>query len=97
MYVDFLEDEFLSFGEIKKDLELHQLHQDPQQSLDEGEDLNSHQVFKDVTKDGTPPSSNRNEGALSAQGNEVRRQSLIHRENQPKNELCSQSPGPNMR
>ena len=55
--VDFLEDEFPSTGEIEKDLELYDLEQDLQQPLDEGEDLNSHQV----TKDGEP-----------VQGNEVR-------------------------
>jgi len=55
--VDFLEDEFLSIGETKKDLELYELQQDLQPSLGEGEDLNSHQVIKN----GEP-----------AQGNEVR-------------------------
>jgi len=39
--VDFLEDEFPSVGEIKKDLKLYELQQDIQPSLGEGEDLNS--------------------------------------------------------
>ena len=34
--VDFLEDEFPSIGEIKKDLELYELQQDLQPSLGEG-------------------------------------------------------------
>ena len=36
--VDFLEDEYPSVGEIKKDLELYELQQDLQPYLDEGED-----------------------------------------------------------
>ena len=68
--VDFLEDEFLSIGEIKKDLELYELQQDLQPSLSEGEDLNSRQV----TEDGKP-----------VQGNEVRPHLPTLVENQPKN------------
>ena len=45
--VDFLEDEFPSIGEIKKNLELYELQQDLQPSLSEGEDLNSRQVIDD--------------------------------------------------
>ena len=35
--VDFLKNEFPSISEIKKDLKLHELQQDFQSSLDEGE------------------------------------------------------------
>jgi len=47
--IDFLEDEFPSIVEIKKDLELYELQQDLQPSLNEGEDLNSYQVAKMVS------------------------------------------------
>jgi len=53
--VDFLEDEFPSIGEIKKDLKLYELQQDLQPSLSK-EDLNSHQV----TENGEPPLPKRN-------------------------------------
>jgi len=46
--VDFLEDEFPSISEIKKDLELYELQQGLQPSLGEGEHLNSRQVTKNV-------------------------------------------------
>jgi len=55
--VDFAEDEFPTIGEIKRDVELYKLQQDIQPSFYEGEDLNSNQI----TKDGTPPISKRNE------------------------------------
>ena len=45
--VNFLEDEFPSISEIKKDLEFYELQQDLQPSLGEGEDLNSPQVTED--------------------------------------------------
>ena len=48
--VNFLEDEFPSVCDFKKDLELYELQQDLQPSLGEGEDLNSRQV----TNDGEP-------------------------------------------
>jgi len=66
--VDFLENEFLSVGEIKKDLELYGLQQDLQPSLAEGEELNSRQV----TKNGEP-----------IQGNEVRLHIQTPVKNQP--------------
>ena len=67
--VDFLEDEFLSIGGIKKNFELYELQQDVQPSLGEGEDLNSRQV----TENGEP-----------VQGNEVRLHIPTPVENQPK-------------
>ena len=55
--VDFLEDEFLSIGEVKKDIELFKLQQNIQPSLGEGENLDSNKV----TEDGMPPLSEGNE------------------------------------
>jgi len=52
--VDFLEDEFPSICEIKKDLKLYELQQDLKSSLGKGEDLNSRQV----TDDGEPVQGN---------------------------------------
>jgi len=43
--VEFLEDEFPSIGEAKKDSSLYELQQDV--SLDEGEDLYTHRVTED--------------------------------------------------
>ena len=43
--VDFLEDEFPSIGEVKKDSQLYELQQDL--SLGEGEDLYTNCVIKD--------------------------------------------------
>ena len=40
--VDFLEYEFTSIDEIKKDVKLYELQQDIQSSLGEWDDLNSH-------------------------------------------------------
>jgi len=65
--MDFLEDVFASIGEIEKDFEQFELLQDLQPSLGEGKDLNSCKF----TEDGAPLLSNRNEGTLSAQRNEV--------------------------
>jgi len=48
--VNFLEDEFPSISEIKKDLELYELQQAVQPSLGKEEDLNSRQV----TENGEP-------------------------------------------
>ena len=45
-----------------------------------------------VTKDGMPPLSERNEGNMFAQENEVRPRSLIHEESQPVNDVRPQSP-----
>jgi len=45
--VDFLEDEFQSIGEIKKDLKPYELQQHLQPFANEGEDLNSCQVIVD--------------------------------------------------
>ena len=41
---DFLEDEFPTVGEIKRDLALYELPLDDQLSLDEGENLNNHSL-----------------------------------------------------
>jgi len=60
--VDFLEYEFTSIDEIKKDVKLYELQQDIQSSLGEWDDLNSHWV----TEDGTTSLCNRNVGGLSA-------------------------------
>jgi len=45
--VDFSKEEFPSIREVKKDLELYELQQDLQPSLDKGEHLNSRQVTED--------------------------------------------------
>jgi len=82
--VDFLENVFLSIGEIRKDLELYELQQDLQASFGKGEDLNSRQA----TEDCKPPLLEMHEGNLSAQRNEVHPYSPTLEENQPKNEVC---------
>jgi len=66
--VDFLEDEFPSIGEIKKNLELYELQQDLQPSLGKGEDLK----YRQVTKNGE-----------LVQGNEVHLHIPTPVENQP--------------
>jgi len=58
--INFLEDEFATISEIKKDIELFELQQDIQPSLNKGENLNSHQV----TQDGMPPLSKGNGGTF---------------------------------
>ena len=68
--VDFLDDEFPSVGEIKKDLELYELQQDLQPFLGEREDLS----FRQVTEDGEP-----------VQGNEVHPHLPTPMENHPEN------------
>jgi len=45
--INFLEDEFPTIGEIKKDVALFELQQDIEPSFDEGENLNSNQVTED--------------------------------------------------
>jgi len=47
--VDFLEDEFLSIGEIKKDLALYELPLDDQLSLGEGENRDTRPIIEDIT------------------------------------------------
>ena len=59
--VDFLEDEFPTIGEVKKDVELFELQQNIPPSFGEGENLDSNQV----TEDGMPPLSERNGGRLA--------------------------------
>jgi len=81
--VDFLEDEFRSIGEIKKDVELYESWQDIRPSLGEGHDLNSHQAIED----GTPCLSDRIEGGIFAWETKVRPRSQILKESQPKNEV----------
>ena len=54
--VDFLEDEFPTIGEVRKDVKLFELQQDIQPSFSEGENLDSNQV----TEDGMPPLSEKN-------------------------------------
>ena len=90
--VDFLEDEFPTIGEVKKDAELFELQQDIQQFFGEEENLDSNQV----TEDSMPPLSKRNGGDLSAQKNEMRPHSLIHEESQPVSEVHPQSPVPEL-
>ena len=86
--VDFLEDEFPTIGEVKKDVKLFELQQNIQPSFGEGENLNSNQV----TEDGMPPLPEGNGGDLSAQKNEIRPRSPIHEESQPASEVHPQSP-----
>ena len=85
--VDFLEDEFPTIGEVKKDVELFELQQDIQLSFGEGENLDSNQV----TKDGMLPLFERNGGDLSAQKNEIRPRSPIHEKSQPVSEVHPKS------
>ena len=59
--VDFLEDEFPTIGEIKKDVELFESQQNIQPSFGEG-NLDSNQV----TEDGMPPLPEGNGEDLSA-------------------------------
>ena len=75
--LEFLEEEFPSIGDNKKDVDLYNLQQDIQPSLGEGADLNSHRVIED----GTLPLFNRNNGGLSIQEDEIRPQSSIHDKN----------------
>ena len=63
--VDFLEDEFPTIGEVKKDVELFELQQNIQPSFGEGENLDSNQVIED----GMPSLFEGNGGDLSAQEN----------------------------
>jgi len=86
--VEFLEVEFPSIGEIKKDLELYELQQDLQPSLGEREHLNSLQVIED----GAPPLPERIWENLFAQGNEVHPLSPTPEENQPESEIRPQFP-----
>ena len=60
--VEFLEDEFPSVGEIKKDLKLFELQQDDILSLDEGKNLYIHRV----TEESTLPTSERDDEILVA-------------------------------
>jgi len=60
--VDFLEDEFPTVGEVRKDVQLFELQQDIQPSFSEGKNLDSNQV----TEDGMPPLFEKNGGDLSA-------------------------------
>ena len=57
--VEFLQDEFPSVGEIKKNPRMYELQQDGQLSLSEGENLNTHQIIKDSFLS-TLPMSDRN-------------------------------------
>ena len=59
--IDFLENEFPTIGEVKKDVELFELQQDIQPSFSEGKNLDSNQV----TQDGMPPLPERTGGNLS--------------------------------
>jgi len=86
--VDFLEDEFPTIGEIKKDVELFELQIDIQPPFGERENLDSNQVIEH----GMPPLSERNGRNLSTQENEICHQSPIHKESQPVSEVCPQSP-----
>jgi len=74
--VEFLEEEFPSIGEIKKDLALYELLLDDQLSLGDGEDLNTHRVTKNSTI------------LLSRRDDEL----LVTQENQPDNEVRPHSP-----
>ena len=86
--VDFLEDEFSTIGEVKKDVELFELQPDIQPSFGEGENLDSNQV----TEDGMPLLSRGNGGELPNQEIEIRPQSPVHEESQLASEVRPQSP-----
>ena len=77
--VEFIKNEFPSIGEIKKDVELYELQQDLQTSLDEGKDLNSHQV----NENGEHPLPEKHGGYLSTPGNEIHPWSQTPKGNQP--------------
>jgi len=81
--LDFLEDEFPTIGEIKKDVQLFELQPDIQPSFGKGENLNSNEVIED----GTSPLFDLNAGELSAQENKIRFQSPIHEESQHVNKV----------
>ena len=86
--VDFLEDEFPTIGEVKKDVELIELQQNIPPSFGEGENLDSNQV----TEDGMLPSPSKgNGGNLPAQQNENRPQSPIHEKSDYVREVRPQS------
>jgi len=72
--VDFLNDEFLTISEVKKDVELFELQQNIQPSFSEGENLDSNQVIKD----GMPPLSKGNGRDLPVQENEIHPRSPVH-------------------
>ena len=88
--VDFLEDEFPTISEVKKDVELFELQQNIQPSFSEGENLDSNQVIED----GMPPLSKGDREDLSAQENVIRPRFPIHEESQPASEVHPQSPVP---
>ena len=77
--VDFIEDEFPSVAEIKKDLKLYELQQNLQPYVGEGKDLNSRQV----TENGEP-----------VQGNEVCLHIPTPVENQPEDVKSPHAQGP---
>jgi len=81
--VDFLEDDFPSIGEVRKDSQLHELQQDL--SLDEGEDLHTNRVTK---SDRLFPSDkdNRSVPTVPVGGD------LSAQDTQPENEEIPQSP-----
>ena len=95
--VDFLEDEFQSIGEVKKDLQLYELQQNL--SLGKGEDLYTNPVTED---NGFPPDDRDSDrvptvptgGILSAQGiqpeNKKSPQSLVdEHEDRPHSHKCT--------
>jgi len=81
--VDFLEDELLTIGEVKKDVKLFELQQNIQLSFSEGENLDS----KQVTEDGIPLLSQGNGSDLLTQENEIHLQSPVHEESRPASEV----------
>jgi len=65
--INFLEDEFPTIGEVRKDVELFELQQNIQPSFSEGENMN----FNKLTENGMHPLLEGNEGDLSTQENEI--------------------------
>jgi len=65
--LDFLEDEFSTISEVKKNVELFELKQDIQPSFGEGENSDSNPVIEDST----PPLPEKDGRDFSAQENKI--------------------------
>ena len=56
--IDFIENDFLSIGEVKKSLELYELQKEAIQSLNKGRELQAHFEIANDSRRDLPPSGN---------------------------------------